>query len=208
MTEHKGAQKILKVKPPPGYPPEDGRYLRGNDYSPVAVVAILNTFDHAIPPELEQIVTAAVETGAALAGMLQTENIGIEKIVANIVANPNIRYLVLCARESEGHLPGDALKALINNGVDKKKAIIGTKAPTAHLFNIAGRSIQRFRRQVTLVDLLNETDVETIKAAVRACYQEEPTRFGNYQLYDLGAYAEPAICQRISWRVREPWLET
>jgi len=30
--------------------------------------------------------------GAALAGTLQTENIGIEKIVANIASNPNIRH--------------------------------------------------------------------------------------------------------------------
>ena len=28
---------MLKVKPPDGYPPEEGRYVRGNDYSPVAV---------------------------------------------------------------------------------------------------------------------------------------------------------------------------
>ncbi|HEX76878.1 MAG TPA: tetrahydromethanopterin S-methyltransferase subunit A [Dehalococcoidia bacterium] len=207
MTEWKSPEKVLKVKPPPGYPPEDGRYLRGNDYSPVAVVAILNTFDYAIPPELERIVRITIENGAALAGMLQTENIGIEKIVANIVANPNIRYLVLCAAESEGHLPGDALKALINNGVDKNKAIIGTRAPTAYVFNSTIPSIERFRSQVTLVDLVNETDAEIIKEAVQACYQEKPTQFGDYELYDLGAYPEPAICRKITWRVTEPWLE-
>ncbi|MHA2359713.1 MAG: 4Fe-4S binding protein, partial [Candidatus Thorarchaeota archaeon] len=33
---------MLKVEPPSDYPPEQGRYLRGNDYSPVAVVAILD----------------------------------------------------------------------------------------------------------------------------------------------------------------------
>jgi NAD-dependent dihydropyrimidine dehydrogenase PreA subunit len=81
--------EILKVDPPPEYPPEDGRYLRGNDYSPVAVVAILDTYDFKIPPELVCLVEVAIENGAALAGTLQTENIGIEKLVANIVANPN-----------------------------------------------------------------------------------------------------------------------
>jgi hypothetical protein len=44
---------MLKVKPPDGYPPEEGRYMRGNDYSPVAVCAILDTFDFKMPPELE-----------------------------------------------------------------------------------------------------------------------------------------------------------
>jgi len=31
--------KLSKVKPPEGYPPEEGRYLRSNDFSPLAVVA-------------------------------------------------------------------------------------------------------------------------------------------------------------------------
>jgi tetrahydromethanopterin S-methyltransferase subunit A len=70
---------MLKVKPPDGYPPEEGRYVRGNDYSPVAVCVILDTFDFAIPVELNGLVMAGVDSGAALSGMLQTENIGMEK---------------------------------------------------------------------------------------------------------------------------------
>ena len=100
---------MLKVKPPDGYPPEEGRYVRGNDYSPVAVCAILDTFDFAIPPELNELVMGGVDSGAALSGMLQTENIGLEKMICNTVANPNIRYIVLCGRESPGHLPGESL---------------------------------------------------------------------------------------------------
>jgi Tetrahydromethanopterin S-methyltransferase, subunit A len=43
---------------------------------------------------------AGIDAGAALSGMLQTENVGMEKMIYNIVANPNIRYIVLCGRES------------------------------------------------------------------------------------------------------------
>jgi hypothetical protein len=32
---------MLKAPAPDGYPPEPGRYLRGNDLSPVAVAVIL-----------------------------------------------------------------------------------------------------------------------------------------------------------------------
>jgi hypothetical protein len=49
---------MLKVPPHPDYPPEDGRYLRGNDFSPVAVVIILNTEAENIPPWIEQLVRA------------------------------------------------------------------------------------------------------------------------------------------------------
>ena len=129
-------RNMLKVKPHPDYPPEEGRYLRGNDYSPVAVAVILNCDADKIPTEIEKLVRAGIESGAALAGTVQTENIGFEKIVCNIVANSNIRYLILAGPESEGHLTGEAMKALIQNGVDEKKRIIETSAPHPFLFNL------------------------------------------------------------------------
>lgn len=33
--------EVRKVEPAPEYPPEESCYLRGNDYSPVAVMVIL-----------------------------------------------------------------------------------------------------------------------------------------------------------------------
>jgi len=143
--------------------------------------------------------------------MLQTENIGIEKIVANTVSNPNIRYLILCGRESEGHLPGEALVALIENGVDYRRNIIGSKAPTPYLYNIPIEAIERFRKQITLVNLMSGNDstigmnLEIVRDAVRACCQGKPTKFMNYSLYDPGAYPEPPICCKITWRVTQPW---
>jgi len=86
---------MLKVAPHEAYPPEEGRYLRGNDYFPVAVIIILTTDAEEIPPEIERLVRTGVESGAALSGTLQTANIGIEKVICNIVANPNIRFLIL-----------------------------------------------------------------------------------------------------------------
>ena len=82
---------MLKVAPHPDYPPEDGRYVRGNDASPVAVAIILNHDADKIPPEIENLVRAGIESGAALSGTIQTENIGFEKVVCNVVANPNRR---------------------------------------------------------------------------------------------------------------------
>src|ERR1700690_3841651 len=108
-----GKSDTKEVSPHKGYPHEEGMYIRGNDFSSVAVTVILNAPAYNIPPELEKLVQAGIEGGAALSGMLQTENIGIEKVVCNIVANPNIRYLVVGGPESEGHLTGEAIKALL-----------------------------------------------------------------------------------------------
>lgn len=207
---------MLKVKPPDDYPPEEGRYVRGNDFSPVAVCVILDTFDFAIPSDLEELVMAGLDSGAALAGTLQTENVGLEKMICNIVANPNIRYIILCGRESPGHLPGKSLLALKENGTDEKKRIIGTEAHTPYLFNLPPEVIERFNKQiVTIVNLLckpGEMDVDVpglnpkvIENAVWSCYQESPTEFMNHVLYDSGAYTEPPICHKIAWRVSRPW---
>ena len=198
---------MLKVSPHPDYPPEEGRYLRGNDSSPVAVAIVLNNDADKVPPEVEKLVRAGVEGGAALSGTVQTENIGFEKLVCNIVANTNIRYLVLGGPESEGHLTGEALKALFSNGVDEKKRIIGTDAPHPFLFNLPMEFIERFRKQVTLIDLQFNADPDIIRQAVWSCYQEEPVNFKGYSLCDPGAYPETPLSGRITWRVTEPWAE-
>lgn len=165
---------------------------------------MLNYAREQTPPEIEQLVRVAIEKGAALAGTLQTENIGIEKIVINIVANANIRYLVLCGIEVAGHYPGDALKCLLENGIDGRRTIIGSRAITPYLFNIPLESIERFRRQLTLINLLNEMDPNIVAKSVWSCYQEESTKFQNYILHDPGAYPEPAICSKLTWRIKKP----
>jgi tetrahydromethanopterin S-methyltransferase subunit A len=198
---------IRKVQVPDEYPPEEGCYLRGNDFSPVAVCVILHRIREETPPELTQLVRTAVESGAALAGTLQTENIGLEKVICNLVANPNIRYMLLCGPESPGHSTGDAILALMEHGVDERKKIIGTKAPTPYLFNIPPESIARFRQQIQVINCLNDGTPELAQEVVMACYQEHPTPFRAYTLHDIGAFPEPPIWQGITWRVEHPEKE-
>ena len=202
---------MLKVQPAFTYPPEKGCYLRGNDYSPVAVVVLLNAPYGAMPPEvqtipkeIENLVKVAIETGAALSGTLQTENIGIEKIVCNIVANPNIRYLIVCGNDVEGHNTGTAIKALIENGIDERRTIIGSQAKTPYLFNIPLEAISRFREQLTLINLIGETGSEVIMKGVWSCYQETSTPFREHMLYDPGAYSDSAISCSLTWKVKHP----
>lgn len=198
---------MLKVEPHPLYPLEEGRYLRGNDRSPVAVAVILNTDADKIPPDLERLVRAGVEAGAALSGTVQTPNIGFEKMTCNLVANPNIRYLILAGPESAGHLTGEALKALFANGVDERRQIIGTDAPHAVLYNLPQTSIDRLLAQVSLIDLQFEGDPDLIRQGVWSCYQEDPVEFGGYSLCDRGAYPAEPIGGDITWRVTQPWAE-
>jgi len=189
----------------PDYPPEEGRYIRGNDKSPVAVVIILNHDEDKIPPEIEMLVRTGAESGAALSGTLQTPNIGIEKLICNLVANPNIRYLILSGPESEGHHTGEALKALFLNGIDQEKYIIGTDALHPLLYNISLEFVERLRKQITLIDLQFKGSREMIRKAVWSCYQEKPVDFEGYKLYDPGPYEEPPLSGKITDRVSEAW---
>jgi tetrahydromethanopterin S-methyltransferase subunit A len=199
---------MLKVDPAPDYPPEEGRYLRGNDFSPVAVCVILTTDQDKIPPQIEKLVRVGVETGAALSGTLQTENIGLEKVVCNIVSNPNIRHLVLTGPESLGHLTGEAVFLLHKNGVDEKKRIIGSNSPTPYLYNLPEEFIVRFREQIiTIVDLLNKGTPDRVQQAVWSCFQEKPTEFMDYELFDPGAFEKAPLSGKITMRVTAPWDE-
>ena len=196
---------MLKVTPHPDYPPEEGRYLRGNDFSPALVMIILNRKEDEIPAEIEKLVRTGVESGAALSGTVQTENIGFEKIICNVVANPNIRYAILSGPESEGHLTGEAFKALLKNGVDEKKRIIGSNSPHPLLYNLPMEFIDRFRKQLTLIDLQFRGTPELIRKAVWSCYQEEPVSFEGCNIYDIGAFPEPPLSGKITQRVMQPW---
>jgi len=198
---------MLKVEPAPDYPPEEGRYLRGNDYSPVAVAVILNYPQEEIPPDIENLVRVGVETGAALSGTLQTENVGVEKILCNVVSNPNIRFLVICGAESPGHHCGQTLISLVENGVDGRRRIAGSEAPTPYLFNVPLESVERFRRQIRIINLIDEGEPALLRQAVWSCYQEAPTEFRGQALCDPGAYPEPPLSGRLTWRVTKPELE-
>jgi len=112
----------------------------------------------------------------AIKGRFKTENLGIEKIVLNIVSNPRIRFLIVCGREEFGHFPGDAILCLYRNGVDEQKRIIGTRAAIPYLCNIPGAAIERFRKQVEIIDLVSPKDaIEIIDYDPLYVFDEERT---------------------------------
>jgi tetrahydromethanopterin S-methyltransferase subunit A len=110
----------------------------------------------------------------------------------------------VCGPESPDHLVGDAIQALSQNGIDGQRPIIAAQAPAPFLFNIPEEFILRFRRQITVIDLVNESSPDVVREAIRAAQQPEPTRFRDYILSDPGAYPEPALAHKIAWRVTDP----
>lgn len=152
----------------PGWPPLRGDYSVTDPQGRVAAVTLASSMK--LPC-------------AGIYGPCRTENLGVEKVVANIISNPNIRYLVVCGAESKGHLPGDAIIALHKNGVDESRRIIGAKGAIPFIENLPMDALERFRQQVEIVDKRGLEDAGQIDALIEDLrFKGEPYSEGPYHL--------------------------
>ena len=129
-----------------------GDFELGTKNSPVAI-AIVGRGVVDVPDDLFNI-----------KGRFKTENLGIEKMIMNVIRRPRIRYLVICGVEEFGHYPSDALYSLMLNGLDEGDRIIGTRSPIPYLSNLPREAVERFREQLTTVDLVDPKEVDEIVA--------------------------------------------
>lgn len=154
---------VDKKSPAAGWPKIQGDYHKGDEKSPVVVVTVGSHLD-------EQ---AVCDAGAAMCGSCKTENLGLEKIVANVIANPNIRFLITCGTEVKGHLSGQCLQALHANGVEGGK-IVGAEGAIPFIENLTEDAIKRFQEQVELVNIMETEDLDAIKAKINELTAKDP----------------------------------
>ncbi len=142
------------------WPPLRGEYSVGDPKNSIAVVTLASLLHI---------------KGATIVGPCKTENLGVEKVVANVISNSNIRFLMICGAESKGHLPGDAIMALHRNGMDEKGRIIGSRGAIPFIQNLTPDAIDRFRKQVQILDLIGLEDERKIDLLVKDySYSAEP----------------------------------
>jgi tetrahydromethanopterin S-methyltransferase subunit A len=101
-------------------------------------------------------------SAVAIAGTITTENLGIEHLTKNVIANPHIRQLVLFGSEIPGHLPGDALLRLNENGIDSKGYIISAQGARPVLKNLTRLESDHFRSQIKVTNLIGMIDVSIL----------------------------------------------
>ncbi len=153
-----------------GWPAMPGSYTALRFHAPVAVCTLT---DEALMREI----AAAADSNLAIVGTMQTENLGIERLILNTVANPNVRFLILCgedSRQAVGHLPGASLLALAGTGVDEKLRIIGAPGKRAVLRNINREAIEHFRQTVRIVDLIGEQSAGRVVETAGSCAKLNP----------------------------------
>jgi tetrahydromethanopterin S-methyltransferase subunit A len=141
------------------WPHVPGTYFVADPRAPVAVTTLGSV-------ALAAAVSRDAPAGLCIAGKLETENIGIEKIVKNVVPNPAIRYLVCAGNEPPRHLSGATLLALFANGIDERQRIPGAPGMRPVLPNTSAAEVQAFRAQVQPIDMIGCTEVGAICARV------------------------------------------
>jgi len=155
-----------KKSPASGWPLVKGDFHTGDANSPVAVITMGSHLD-------EQ---GICDAGAAMCGSCKTENLGLEKVIANYIANPNIRFVLLCGTEVKGHLSAQSLIALHKSGV-KDGRIVGAEGAIPFIENLNDAAIKRFQEQVSIVNIMESEDLSAIKAKISELKAKDPGAF-------------------------------
>ena len=117
-------------------------------------------------------------------GTCKTENIGIERVVINVISNPNIRFVLLTGPEVPGHLTGRSLRALHENGVDPKtKKIIDAEGAIPYIENVPLEGVERFRQQVELVEMINTLNSQKIEEKCKEIAERNPGSFSEEAMW-------------------------
>ncbi len=156
---------VTKKEPAAGWPVIKGEFDVGDVKSCVAVATAGSHFS-----------LFPIKAGAGISGPFKTENLGIEKIVANVISNPNIRFVIICGSEVKGHISGDALECLHKFGL-KDGRIVNAKGAIPFIENLDDKSVKRFQEQVQTVYMIDVEDEAKITAAIKDCIAKDPGAF-------------------------------
>ncbi len=132
----------------------------GNPNSSIAVCT-LSSIDL-----LKKFENSEILNHISIAGRLLSENKGIDAIIKHVNKNQKITTIIICGKEVWGHKAGHSLFQLHKNGVDKNNRIINSTSPDPFL-TASKYQIKYFQNNTTLVNLINETDFETILDKIR-----------------------------------------
>ena len=174
------------------WPPVPGEYVAFCDGPgcPVAVSTLGSG-------ELAEQLAAARPKELCIVGKTETENIGIDKIIKNTVANPTIRVLVLAGEDPRGHRPGATLLALQEQGVDDRMRVIGAPGKRLLLRNVTKEEVELFRSQIRVVDLIGCQDIERVVATVREAAGQSALACGCEECSPTTALVEIAFAPTI-----------
>ena len=151
-----------------GWPPVVGEYFVVDKANSVAVSTL------ATVQLMEELVNRK-PNGLAIVGKTETENIGIDKVIKNVITSSTLRYLIVAGAEPEGHHTGQTLLALARNGIDENGRVLGSTGKRPILRNVSATEIQAFREQVQVIDMIGCESPDEIGARIEELAQQVTT---------------------------------
>ena len=115
---------------------------------------------------LKEIKNSKIIDNIAVVGRLFTENKGIDSIIKYVNQNKKIKTIIVCGKDVWGHKSGHSLFELHKNGIDHNNRIINSISPDPFL-TVSKPEIEYFQKQITLVNLINETNIELINNKIK-----------------------------------------
>ncbi len=154
-----------------GWPLVAGEYFVLDKSAPVAVSTLAST-------QLAEELAQRKPNGLAIVGKTETENIGIDKVIKNVITSSTLRHLIIAGADPKGHQTGNTLLALKANGVDGNGRVIGSSGKRPILRNVTITEINAFREQVQMIDMVGCERLDEIAAQIEELSQQPVTACG------------------------------
>lgn len=139
--------------------PINEEIFHGNPNSTIAICT-LSSFDL-----LRKIANSEIINQISIVGRLLSENNGIDQMIQYMNRNRKINTLIVCGKEVWGHKAGDSLVNLHKYGIDMEGKIINSVSPDPYL-KVTKSQITYFRKEINLINLINETNFNKIKQKI------------------------------------------
>jgi len=140
--------------------PISEEFYIGNSNSSICICTLSNI------KLLKEIKNSKIIDNIAVVGRLFTENKGIDSIIKYVNQNKKIKTIIVCGKDVWGHKSGHSLFELYKNGIDDNNRIINSISPDPFL-TVSKSEIKYFQKQITLVNLINETNIELINNKIK-----------------------------------------
>ena len=101
----------------------------------------------------------------SIVGRLLSENKGVDEIIKFTKKNTLLKHILVCGDDVKGHLPGQTLISVKENGMDISKRVMKTSGAYPFL-TCSNQDVEFFRHQVTIINRIGLKDINKIKDSV------------------------------------------
>ena len=100
-----------------------------------------------------------------IVGRLLSENKGVDEIIKFTKKNTLLKHILVCGNDVKGHLPGQTLISVKENGIDINKRVMKTLGAYPFL-TCSNQDVEFFRHQLTIINRIGLKDINKIKDLV------------------------------------------